>query len=64
MNKISLAFALVFFIALSFTGCKSTKKVGTVEAGGAKAHNEFFSPTVCSFPDSRGSARSCTTALS
>ena len=42
MNKISLAFALVFFIALSFTGCKSTKKVGTVEAGGAKAHNEFF----------------------
>ena len=36
MNKISLAFALVFFIALSFTGCKSTKKVGTVEAGGAK----------------------------
>ena len=23
-----------------------------------------FSPTVCSFPDSRGSARSCTTALS
>ena len=42
MNKISLAFALVFFIALSFTGCKSTKKVGTVEAGGAKAHNEYF----------------------
>ena len=42
MNKISLAFALAFFIALSFTGCKSTKKVGTVEAGGAKAHNEFF----------------------
>ena len=33
---------LAFFIALSFTGCKSTKKVGTVEAGGAKAHNEFF----------------------
>ena len=42
MNKISLAFALVFFIALSFTGCKSTKKVGTGEAGGAKAHNEFI----------------------
>ena len=42
MNKISLAFALAFFIALSFTGCKSTKKVGTVEAGGAKTHNEFF----------------------
>ena len=42
MNKISFAFVLVFFIALSFTGCKSTKKVGTVEASGAKAHNEFF----------------------
>ena len=42
MNKISFAFVLAFFIALSFTGCKSTKKVGTVEAGGAKAHNEFF----------------------
>ena len=42
MNKISLAFALLLGIALSFAGCKSTKKVGTVEAGGAKAHNDFF----------------------
>ena len=42
MNKISLVSALILFIALSFTGCKSTKKVGTVEAGGAKTHNEFF----------------------
>lgn len=24
------------------TGCKSSKKVGAVESGGAKAHNEFF----------------------
>ena len=50
MNKISLAFALVFFIALSFTGCKSTKKVGTVEAGGAKAvsYTHLTLPTICS----------------
>lgn len=40
MNKRLLAFA--FCIALAFTGCKSSKKVGKVEAGGAKAHTEFF----------------------
>ena len=42
MNKTHLALAFVLFTALLLTGCKTTKKVGTVEAGGAKAHNEFF----------------------
>ena len=42
MNKTYLALAFVLFTALLLTGCKTTKKVGTVEAGGAKAHNEFF----------------------
>lgn len=42
MNKVSFLLACFCLIALSFTGCKSTKKVGTVEASGAKAHNEFF----------------------
>lgn len=42
MNKTNLALAFVFFTALLLTGCKTTKKVGTVEAGGVKAHNEFF----------------------
>ena len=42
MNKISLIFALVLIIVLSFTGCKSTRKIATVEAGGTKAHDEFF----------------------
>ena len=41
MNKISLIFALVLIIGLSFTGCKSTRKIATVEAGGTKAHDEF-----------------------
>lgn len=31
----------VFLFSL-FTGCKSSKKVGTVESASAKAHNEFF----------------------
>lgn len=39
-NKIALG--IVFFSILFLSGCKSSKKVGTVEAGGAKAHNEFF----------------------
>lgn len=39
-NKIALG--IVFFLILFLTGCKSSKKVGTVEAGGAKAHNDFF----------------------
>ncbi|MDR0428912.1 MAG: DUF4292 domain-containing protein [Tannerellaceae bacterium] len=30
------------FSILIFTGCKTSKKVGTVETGRAKAHNEFF----------------------
>ena len=42
MNKTNLTLAFVLFTALLLTGCKTTKKVGTVEAGGAKAHNEFF----------------------
>lgn len=42
MNKTNFALAFVLFTALLLTGCKTTKKVGTVEAGGAKAHNEFF----------------------
>lgn len=40
MNNKILTLFLLF--ALILTGCKSTKKVGTVEPGTAKAHNEFF----------------------
>lgn len=39
-NKIALGIFLILILFL--TGCKSSKKVGTVEAGGAKAHTEFF----------------------
>lgn len=42
MNRVGVALVWVFFFVLSFTGCKSVRKVGTVEAGGAKAHTEFF----------------------
>jgi len=42
MNRVGVALVSVFFFVLSFTGCKSVRKVGTVEAGGAKAHTEFF----------------------
>ena len=42
IKQITTAVGLTVFIALLLTGCKSTRKVGTVEAGGAKAHNEFF----------------------
>lgn len=34
--------AWLLFMVLTFAGCKSTRKVGTVEMGKAKAHNEFF----------------------
>lgn len=39
--KAGLALALLLFLVI-FSGCKSSKKVGTVASGGAKAHNEFF----------------------
>lgn len=32
----------ILLIALAFTGCKTTKKVGTVETSGAKSYIEFF----------------------
>lgn len=35
------ALATLLFL-LVFAGCKSSQKVGTVEGGSAKAHNEFF----------------------
>lgn len=37
---VSLAFILLIILFLS--GCKTSKKVGTVASGSAKAHNEFF----------------------
>lgn len=33
---------LILFAILFLSGCKSSKKIGTVVGGGAKAHNEFF----------------------
>lgn len=42
MSKITkLLPALLIFLAI-FSGCKSSKKIGTIVSGGAKAHNEFF----------------------
>lgn len=43
MRKViyNLFYAALLFVLL-FSGCKSIKKVGTVEAGEAKAHQEFF----------------------
>ena len=40
----SLAYlpALVLFFILALSGCKSSKKVGTVESTGVKGHKEFF----------------------
>ena len=37
---VSLAFILLIILFLS--GCKTSKKVGTVASGSAKAHDEFF----------------------
>ena len=39
-ERVMLAFILLFIVFLS--GCKSSKKVGTVASGAAKAHEEFF----------------------
>lgn len=39
-ERVSLAFILLIILFLS--GCKTSKKVGTVASGSAKAHNEFF----------------------
>lgn len=33
---------LILSVILFLSGCKSSKKIGTVVSGGAKAHNEFF----------------------
>lgn len=43
MKKVvySLFYSVLLFVLL-LSGCKSIKKVGTVEAGEAKAHQEFF----------------------
>ncbi|RHJ92077.1 DUF4292 domain-containing protein [Parabacteroides bouchesdurhonensis] len=42
-EKLKGLVALIGIVVLfSLGGCKSSKKVGTVESGGAKAHNEFF----------------------
>ena len=46
MNKWEKFRGLVVFagiiMLLSLAGCKSSKKVGTVESSGTKAYNEFF----------------------
>lgn len=39
-ERVSLLFIL--FAILFLSGCKSSKKVGTVASGSTKAHNEFF----------------------
>ena len=39
-ERVSLAFILLIILFLS--GCKTSKKVGTVASGSAKAHDEFF----------------------
>ena len=39
-ERVSLA--LILLIILFLSGCKTSKKVGTVASGSAKAHNEFF----------------------
>lgn len=39
-ERVSLLFIL--FAILFLSGCKSSKKVGTVTSGSTKAHNEFF----------------------
>lgn len=39
-ERVSLAFILLIILFLS--GCKTSKKVGTVTSGSAKAHDEFF----------------------
>ena len=39
-ERITLGIILCCIVFLS--GCKSSKKIGTVVSGGAKAHNEFF----------------------
>lgn len=41
-NYLSLAFLSLLGFLVLLSGCKSTKKVGTVISGSAKAHDEFF----------------------
>ena len=40
--KINRLVIVVLVAALSLTGCKTTKKTGTVESTGEKSHTEFF----------------------
>lgn len=43
MNKTVLyLFSAICLFTLLFSGCKSSQKVGTIHAGEAKAHREFF----------------------
>ena len=42
LTRVQLPALIVVCILLVLSGCKSSKKVGTVVSGGAKAHNEFF----------------------
>lgn len=42
LTRVQLPALIVVCFLLVLSGCKSSKKVGTVVSGGAKAHNEFF----------------------
>lgn len=42
LTRVKLPSLIAVCILLVLSGCKSSKKVGTVVSGGAKAHNEFF----------------------
>ncbi len=42
LTRVQLPALIAVCILLVLSGCKSSKKVGTVVSGGAKAHNEFF----------------------
>ena len=42
LTRVQLPALIAVCFLLVLSGCKSSKKVGTVVSGGAKAHNEFF----------------------
>lgn len=42
LTCLPVLFGAMILVILFLPGCKSTKKVGTVEAGSSKSHSEFF----------------------